>query len=375
MRCLAATLAVVALVTAATACDRGSLRRRPTDRDEIRSAHGAHIRAGVSCLECHAKAVTLEAVVGGPASDGARPLLPREAQCKACHQTRPEELECAYCHTRPDRPGSYPSLEAELIFEHATHIARAKGLCIRCHAGGQESAAAFHPRRSPPMSDCTSACHQEVENHEAHEGDMRGMECARCHRDLHRYGISQLALVRHRPGFTQTHGAAARVDHELCAQCHDATHCSDCHTASPGLPPEVLDPVRVARDFVHRGDFLVRHGTEARIAQGTCTRCHGIGFCDGCHRESGIGGSVAPGSPHEVGWLEPLSPRGHARAARRDILSCSACHESNAETICASCHRVGGIAATSPHPPRFGAGLDPQRHGVCRACHADGAGP
>jgi hypothetical protein len=358
-RLLPLAIATVAL----TLSCRAGWRNRTEDRDEILSAHGPHIRAGISCLECHADAVVLKTVSGDDSRHGARPLLPSEARCKSCHDERPEEQQCSFCHRRPERPASYPAHDAELVFDHSTHIERSQGLCIRCHAGGQATAEAFQPRRSPPMSDCTSACH-------SHTGDMRGMECSRCHRDLHRYGVAQLAIIRHRPGFAQQHGTAARVDRELCAQCHDATHCADCHQAAPGLAPEVVDPVQVARDFVHRGDFLARHGTEARVAQGTCTRCHGISFCDGCHRESGIGGSVAAGSPHEPGWLDPMSSRSHVRAARRDILSCAACHESNAEAVCVPCHRVGGLAAVNPHPPRFGQGLEPLDHGVCRVCHA-----
>ena len=59
-------------------------------------------------------------------------------------------------------------------------------------------------------------------------------------------------------------------------------------------------------------------------------------------------------------------------AARRDLLTCVGCHESDATRTCVPCHRVGA-GAGNPHPPGFSAGLDPQRHGVCLACH--GAGP
>ena len=366
------TVFVVATAALAAACNLTGPRGRGRDHDEILAAHGPHIRAGIACLECHTAAVSIKSVSGPAAREEsrendrpvkARPLLPAEAQCKACHNERPEQQKCGFCHTQPDRPTTYEPIDSGLIFNHAEHIERAKGLCIRCHAGGGQTAESFQPRRTPPMADCTDACH-------SHTGDMRGMECGRCHRNLFRYGIEEVSIVRHRPGFTQRHGAAARVDRELCAQCHDATHCADCHQASPGLAPETVEPAHVARDFVHRGDFLARHGTEARVVQGTCTRCHGISFCDGCHRESGIGGSVAPGSPHPPGWLDATSPQGHARSARRDILSCTACHESNAESVCVPCHRVGGLAAVNPHPPHFGGGLDPLRSGVCRVCHA-----
>lgn len=363
--------ALMVLLVTLGACSWVFRRDSGPPRDEIRAAHGPHIRAGLGCLTCHEGVVPPEEGAEPAKLAGAerrRPLLPTEAQCKACHNERPEEQQCGFCHTQPEIAGTYPAHDGEIIFEHTEHVTRASGLCVRCHLSetGDEgtSTATYEPRRQPPMNTCTDACH-------THSGEMRGMECSRCHRNLHRYGISEVAIVRHRPGFNRRHGSAARVDGELCGQCHDATHCAECHQASPGLPPEVIDPTRVATDFIHRGDFLARHPIEARVMQGTCTRCHGIGFCDGCHRESGVGGSVAPGSPHDPGWLTPLSPRGHSRAARRDILSCAACHESNANQTCVPCHRVGGVAAMNPHPPNFGGGMDPQRHAVCLVCHEE----
>ena len=102
-----------------------------------------------------------------------------------------------------------------------------------------------------------------------------------------------------------------------------------------------------------------------------CLRCHGTPFCDGCHQTSGVGGGVGPQSPHPVGWLDPLSPMGHAREARRNLVSCVSCHESDAETKCVPCHRVGGVAG-DPHPPGSGLTMDDAlRHGVCRACHVN----
>lgn len=368
-------LPLLLVLTVFAACSLGLRHRRGEDRDEIRAAHGVHVRAGLSCLRCHAGALTdpdsEPSKAARPAR--ARPLLPTEAQCKACHDTRPEGRECGYCHTRPEAPTTYAAVDSELIFGHEEHVSRASGLCIRCHGSALDgvagpsdgvNASSFEPRRRAPMSTCTDSCHN-------HSGQMRGMECSRCHHNLHRYGLSEVALVRHRPGFTHQHGAAARVDRDLCAQCHDATHCADCHQATPGLAPEVIEPTRVGLDFVHRGDFLARHPIEARVMQGTCTRCHGVGYCDGCHTASGIGGSVAPGSPHGPGWLDPVSPRGHSRQARRDILSCVACHESDAERTCVPCHRIGGPAGLNPHPPGFGAGMDPLRHAVCLTCHQE----
>lgn len=325
-------------------------------RDHIVFAHGPHLARGATCTDCHARATGTEPPAGAEQSH-ARLLLPSEEECRTCHTDR-ERDRCAYCHTAPGAPQGYPEADDEIRFDHAQHAEAGQGACVRCHGGTSRSLAAFEATR-PPMETCTSSCHQD---------DMRALACSRCHSDLGRYRLGEIALVEHGPGFLRDHGTRARADDRLCAQCHEPTFCGDCHLASPGLPLEVLDPALVHREFVHRGDFLSRHSLEADLERGTCARCHGNSFCDDCHRLSGVGGGVAIGSPHPPGWLDPLSSFGHARAARRDLLSCVSCHESDAETTCVPCHRVGGVAG-DPHPPGFGGGRDPLAYGVCRACH------
>ncbi|MCB9597290.1 MAG: hypothetical protein H6719_31485 [Sandaracinaceae bacterium] len=338
----------------------GGCHEPPAPHDHILFAHGPHLREGMSCARCHTV----------PASDGAvadedsatpsatRPMLPSEESCRGCHDD-PARDRCSRCHTVPASPGRYAARTDDIRFDHEDHDDPESGRCVSCHGEDMTSLATFEPGR-PPMDTCTSSCHAD---------DMRSLACARCHQDLHQYSLNDVALVDHGIGFLRRHGARARADAALCSQCHEPTFCEDCHLTAQGPPLEVYDPALVYRDFVHRGDFTARHGVEAGLERGTCARCHGVSFCDGCHTASGIGGSVAPGSPHPPGWLDPLSSVGHAREARRDLLGCVSCHESDAERTCVPCHRVGGVAG-NPHPPGFGASMDPLLHGVCRACHA-----
>lgn len=345
---------LVALALVALACRGAS--DPPVRRDAIRFSHASHLRAGQACLQCHERAAN-------PASDPARTrgvALPAQAVCLGCHE-RPAERECAYCHTEPRAPRSYPPRDRELVFDHGPHVARERGGCVSCHAteADPRSVRRFEPA-IPTMSACADRCHGDA---------MRALNCSLCHTSLARYGAESVSLARHGPGFARHHGAEARAGGGLCAQCHDPSFCSRCHTPTAGAPLADFEPTAVARDFVHRGDFQARHADEARLTQNTCVRCHGVDACDACHRTSGVGGSVGPRGAHPVGWLDPLSPRGHAREARRNILACASCHESDAATTCAPCHRVGG-AAGNPHPPGFSAGFDPSIHAVCLVCHA-----
>jgi hypothetical protein len=341
---LAALVAIAVLV--------GCGRPRSVDRDRIRFSHAPHAAAGVTCTACHADAARPGAVV-----------LPPEARCRACH-TRAPERRCAYCHSAPLAPQRYARADRELRFSHERHAPRVDGNCMACHGVGADTRTVrrFEPT-IPTMDGCASRCHGE---------DLRALACARCHASLRRYAIDEVSVVRHGPGFARHHGAEARAAGPTCAQCHDPTFCARCHAAMPGLPVADLDPLSVTRDFVHRGDFMARHPEESRFGTVTCARCHGVDFCDGCHRASGVGGGVGPASAHPPGWLNPASPNGHAREARRNLLSCASCHESDATQVCVPCHRVGG-AAPHPHPPGFQAAIDARQHSVCTVCH--GVGP
>lgn len=324
--------------------------RRPASvaRDHIRFAHAPHLARGISCTACHAN----RAAPGEIA-------MPPEQQCRNCH-TRPAEQACSYCHTVPSAPGRYVRGDRELHFSHARHAPRAEGNCMTCHGVGADThtVATFEPR-VPNMAGCTQGCHAD---------DLRALRCSRCHTSLRRYSMEEVSVVHHGPGFARHHGAEARSMGGTCAQCHEPTFCNRCHSALPGLPVADLDGMEVTRDFVHRGDFFARHPEEARFQTNTCTRCHGVDFCDGCHRASGIGGGVGPASTHPPGWLNPTSPNSHAREARRNLLTCASCHESDAVAVCTPCHRSGGVAP-NPHPPGFRAGIGMHQHAVCTVCH------
>ncbi|MCC7540279.1 MAG: hypothetical protein IT379_28935, partial [Deltaproteobacteria bacterium] len=345
MRRLAPIALPASLTLALVACSANP----PPPRDSIRFSHGPHLAKSIPCTRCHARASMTEeeasaaaraaaADAGAARPDGGAPaaarvtgpslgasnapLLPSEAECRSCH-TEGRQQECRFCHTRPQAAAGYPRPPTDIWFDHTSHLERTRGNCVRCHGRGVTDAVArgFQPR-APDMAACTSSgCHAD---------DMRALRCSECHRDLHTYELEDLRSFRHPPGWARRHGRSARAETDLCGQCHEPTFCSRCHTSSPGMPLELVEPMGVDRDFVHRGDFVARHSTEARLERGTCARCHGVPFCDECHRTSGIGGGVAPSSAHPPGWVDPLSPNNHARAAQRDLMSCAACHESDA---------------------------------------------
>ncbi|MEI8256087.1 MAG: cytochrome c3 family protein, partial [Deltaproteobacteria bacterium] len=278
--------------------------------DHIKFSHGRHLREGLTCGMCHT--ATAAAPDGGTVP-GATQWSGRlsEQRCRACHSVEhrpghPEEQLCGYCHTQPQAPRGYARVQRELHFDHAAHLPRVRGncsmqtrasnwdsdpcACRTCHSAGVDTSSfeAFNPT-IPNMDGCATRCHS---------ADLGALNCTRCHASLRRFAMDEISSPRHGPGYARHHGAEARSMSNACSQCHEVTFCSRCHSAAPGMPVADLDPMAVTHDFVHRGDFFARHSDEARFQTNSCTRCHGVEFCDGCHRTSGVGGGVGPGNTH-----------------------------------------------------------------------------
>jgi hypothetical protein len=117
---------------------------------------------------------------------------------------------------------------------------------------------------------------------------------------------------------------------------------------------------------------LVRHSLEARSTPAKCLRCHTSSSCDNCHIERG----VSAGHPnalnrHPMGWVghDTFSSNFHGRAARRDPLSCMACHDHGPATNCIECHRVGGPGG-NPHPKGWHSSRS-AHDAMCRYCHVN----
>jgi hypothetical protein len=156
----------------------------------------------------------------------------------------------------------------------------------------------------------------------------------------------------------------------VCSACHSEADCNDCHDVEQVLGIEQRRPEKIERQFVHRGDFIVRHAIEAQSQPARCQRCHEPETCDACHVARGVSGNAIAGrSPHPPGWVgtNTQALAFHGRAARRDILACASCHERGPATNCIRCHKVGAYGG-NPHPNgwRSARSVDEE---MCRYCH------
>lgn len=305
--------------------------------------HAMHIEAGVACVECHApilKAVALRENVIDVA------LPPKNELCLGCHDPVPDYQPVQ-------------RFEAEVHFDHSAHIPRVKELpgqkdeCQGCHVKIAEPGS-LHVD-VPAMAVCTG-CHNHAE-------DYAVGRCTPCHVSLKIFE-KPVKDYSHEAAWLETHGKWARESVSTCTSCHDQTMCSQCHTATTRpMPPSVQFPEKVTSEFIHRGDWISRHAIEQQADPTSCTKCHGVGYCKSCHSfQSLVPGATTPLNPHPPGWIEV-----HGSSARQNILSCAACHDQGAQSICVACHTTGRV---NPHPPSWkGTRAQIDGNPMCKICH------
>ena len=372
------------------------------------------MRRDIACQSCHTQALT---------STSARDnLLPREAACQSCHpidhaqpwkQTEGPPTACAACHLGAPRaptaevPGPGPQLESAIArvelpepfikFNHQLHAQR-QIACTRCH-GDLTQVDLASRAQLPRMALCLS-CHNDgliaarPGRPAGRGGPGASSRCAACHlsspdgtvRVQYPTGLlvpsGTLRGDDHGMEFRQQHRSAALNDEEYCASCHRRDFCQRCHNG-------VVKPL----DY-HGGDFVARHGMEARRNQLDCSGCHRQQtFCLGCHERLGVVDHASlPGRPpvsgfapatarrfHPDGWASPsVGPGHHAYEAQRNIRTCTSCHR---EQTCLQCHSAlsgsaSGLSA-NPHPADWTAGrcqaLRSRNPRVCLKCHRDGS--
>lgn len=329
-------------------------------------AKGHFDLAAVDCSTCHlplamAAGLTSERIAALPRPDDhARPDFlfthgtTAEAQsqdCSVCHTRE----SCERCHLNADRlrpivalapdarvaqlvagrPGEWPAppshRDPEWRRGHGEWARKDIEGCANCHA----------------RSGC-EVCHMGEDRPaviarlpELRPGGPRGVDLA-------------FALpAGHTVDFVANHGAAAALGAPDCAACHTERQCQACHDG-------------VGRPGFHPVDFVVRHGPEAFANDLECAACHSReAFCRDCHKGVGLGVARAGGGGFHDAVADWLIA--HGAAARRDLESCTTCHQPSS---CLRCHSAKSGLRVSPHGPDF----DPERvtdrsTQACAICH------
>ena len=320
-------------------------------RDAIIIPHARHAQAEVDCGTCH------ETIFDSTNLETSN--LPNEKKCLSCHKEDKQKGNCAKCHTDAEKPQTFPVRVRELKMNHAEHIERVKEDCSACHKTLPE------PLRveamAPKMEGCLG-CHE-------HREQFDSGNCAVCHKDLTRYPLRPIAAFSHRVDFVKNHRLDARSQGAVCTTCHEQTFCTGCHAKTEAVRIDVRMAERTDLQFIHRNDFFSRHSVEAKADEAMCQRCHGVDFCTSCHARN----NLEPGNPNSLDPHPPGFGQGpaHGAAARRDIVSCAACHDQGAASNCVTCHKVGGVGGT-PHPPTWMLRHRREEIGrnvMCQTCH------
>ena len=338
---------------------------------QINPNHAGHKKAGVDCLTCH-EGIFDQTALGQPGA------FPKEKVCLGCHQKEKDAGNCGMCHLQA-KPGTFVTKPSQLIMNHAKHLEKDER-CEVCHLVLPAKEQLDKP--VPPMSTCLG-CHATqadagvadagIAGAGFHQRQFDNGQCYACHVDLTHYPLKPSTVFSHQGNFTRNHPPIARSTSASCDTCHEQNWCSDCHASKTRpMKPDVLYPERVDRNFIHRGDYITRHSIEARAGQATCQKCHAVSFCTDCHRQQRLtSDSNNPLNPHPSGWLTPGSPLFHGTEARKDIVSCAACHDQGAASNCVTCHRVGAPGG-NPHPSSFLSKHSTSEipgQPMCQSCH------
>ena len=181
------------------------------------------------------------------------------------------------------------------------------------------------------------------------------------------YASGKLIPDDHGASWLKQHGGIAERDLGQCASCHAQTDCLSCHDGA--IPPTF-----------HASNYLALHPQDGMANSPQCASCHRLDrFCRDCHFKA----QVTLGNPliagvtgqfHPDGWTTPGSRDFHAEIAKKNLASCSGCHEPRQD--CLGCH-VFYQGSPRIHPPGWATSrrmrqLREANFALCLECHGRG---
>lgn len=138
------------------------------------------------------------------------------------------------------------------------------------------------------LSACAGLFSKEQSLPSLHPEQVAGApSCTECHEGEVRRILKPYASFNHTADFVKGHRFPGAAEQALCALCHRASFCNDCHANKAAMTPAVRFGNRPDRELPHRGDYLTLHRIEGKVDPASCYRCHGKGNnerCRACHR-------------------------------------------------------------------------------------------
>ena len=318
-----------------------------TNEDIIKFSHEYHSDL-TECEDCHADVLKSTSLTDR--------LLPEHDDCEDCHD---DDEMCNTCHYE-DIYESLIQAESKLIFNHQMHIDQ-ELYCTDCHVGITEVDYGFQAvQKNPPMETCSS-CHNETQ--------IASNACESCHVST----FNLLPQSHKSVDYIRSHKYLAWDLEANCMMCHNNATCQECHISTiaiteenvkddfyqPYMPNNTIDGTsqqiitKIHKDL----NYSYSHGIDAKGRTSECQTCHQIeSFCANCHQSEEtdfalIG--IVPTS-HLLPNFKTLGVGSgggeHSILARRDIESCTACHDvQGADPTCIFCHHDSdGMKNTNP---------------------------
>ncbi|MBE0599631.1 MAG: cytochrome C [Desulfuromonadales bacterium] len=250
---------------------------------------------------------------------------------------------------------------AAVTFDHSAHLGYVDdGACASCHLAGAKSI---------------------VPDNKV---------CLDCHDQDFMKGVKMPGLKTHGPVWALNHRPYAKMNDFDCAACHQQVDCLKCHASRPA---DEFGQWGNNMINVHRSDFHITHPLAARTDQKLCASCHEARFCSDCHNDFRLGRASGPSHQRTFGLraasdfhggtpvgrcddchTETVAPNfhewtlAHAREARKNLATCQSCHPGG--DTCLKCHTSGGF---NPHGKSWGdrAGRlqDASKSKSCKKCH------
>jgi len=246
--------------------------------DDSKFTHGAHVKAGINCLECHRNQ--------GGAKVYADIVFPAMKDCTGCHLARGVADRCETCHEVWREDMKPPSHTVTWIERHGpVSTIEFDANCDYCHAN-KEFCEDCHMAK-PPKS------HTLFFRNRGHgfyaESDR--MKCEPCHQQdfcLRCHDVTQgVRPASHVAGF------GGRRPYLHCASCHfpagEANGCNTCHPAGrisevhleamdalgvPNVPDFIFEQSRSCLDGCHPYDRFPINHPAATLVNSECLICH-----------------------------------------------------------------------------------------------------
>jgi len=259
---------------------------------EIADATDISGHQGVSCLSCHLEA----GAWSYPAFKVAQwtRMYPSQLLGRTPRPTSGvSRAACEKCH----EPATLQSVVGEDLRIAHDSCVPATGRCDTCH-GGVAHGDLVRWAGQPEMDACITC----------HEKSAAPRACDICHEPEPEIALTRKGPVRavHGPEWDDGHGMLGST--KLCARCHEAASCGECHGAA--VP--------------HPAEFTSTHGDAALSADAQCDTCHSAKqSCDKCHGVPMPHGDRFLAEHFEVadGYEDPKCISCH------EVKACTGCHD------------------------------------------------